>query len=106
MLVLSRRQGEKIIIGKNIQVEILKIKGEKIRVAIQAPDDVGIRRTELPAHPPNDAEPLQQQPMENHSVLLPSNPPPQLPEGPVFNNSPLGGFIKARVLRHTSVGPD
>ncbi len=106
MLVLSRRQSEKIIIGNNIQVEMLKIKGEKIQVAIQAPDDEGIRRTELPAHPPKEAEPLHQQPMEIHSVLLPFKPPRPLLEDPMFKRSPLRGFIEARVLRHTSVGPE
>jgi len=47
-LVLSRRAGESIEIGPNVTVEILSIAGKQCRIAITAPLDVHIRRTELP----------------------------------------------------------
>lgn len=47
MLVLSRKEGEQIVIGDNIRVSISKISGSRVRVAIDAPDEVVIRRGEL-----------------------------------------------------------
>lgn len=52
MLVLSRKVGEKIVIGGNVTVEIVKIQGNRITIGIQAPSDVKILRSELaPAAP-------------------------------------------------------
>lgn len=50
MLVLSRKEGEEIVIGDDIRVTISKISGSRIRVAIDAPDQVSIRRGELEFH--------------------------------------------------------
>ncbi len=47
MLVLSRRQGEKIVIGEDIEVTIVAISPESIRIGIEAPEDVLILREEL-----------------------------------------------------------
>ena len=47
MLVLSRKLGEKIIIGDNITLEVVAILGNKIRLGIVAPPDVEILREEL-----------------------------------------------------------
>ena len=47
MLVLSRQIGESIIIQGDIKVTILGISGEKIRIGIEAPSNVGIVRQEL-----------------------------------------------------------
>ena len=51
MLVLSRKTNESIVIGNNITVQILKIKGNTIRLGITAPRDVPVRRSELPTGP-------------------------------------------------------
>ena len=40
MLVLSRKLGEKIIIGDNITITVVEAIGNKIRIGIEAPDDV------------------------------------------------------------------
>lgn len=48
MLVLSRKLNQKIVIGGNITVEVLKVKGNTVRIGISAPDDVHILRGELP----------------------------------------------------------
>jgi len=47
MLVLSRRVGESIIIGDNIQVRVLKIENGVVKLGIMAPDDVRIYREEV-----------------------------------------------------------
>ncbi len=47
MLVLSRKSGEKICIGSNITITVLEVRGSKIRIGIEAPEDVAIFRAEL-----------------------------------------------------------
>ena len=47
MLVLSRKQNESIVIDGSIEVQILKVKGNTIRLGIVAPKDVKILRGEL-----------------------------------------------------------
>jgi len=47
MLVLSRKRGEKIIIGDQIVVTVLEIQGNKVRLGIEAPDEVEIHRYEV-----------------------------------------------------------
>jgi carbon storage regulator len=48
MLVLTRKSQEKIQIGDNITITILRVKGQAVRVGIDAPRDVRVLRTELP----------------------------------------------------------
>ncbi len=58
MLVLSRKVGEKILIGDGIVVTVLESKGRQIRLGIEAPANVSVWRGELvtdkdqPAHIP------------------------------------------------------
>lgn len=47
MLVLSRKENEQIVIGDNITLTISKVCGNRVRIAIDAPKDIGIRRGEL-----------------------------------------------------------
>ena len=47
MLVLSRRIGEKIEIGDGITVTVLRVSGKSIRLGIEAPNSVAIRRAEI-----------------------------------------------------------
>jgi carbon storage regulator len=47
MLVLSRKTGEEIVIGQDIRVTVVDVKGGKVKIGIQAPDDVAIFRSEL-----------------------------------------------------------
>jgi carbon storage regulator len=48
MLVLSRKKNEKIMIGDDIVLTILKISGSKISIGVEAPKEITIRRGELP----------------------------------------------------------
>jgi carbon storage regulator len=47
MLVLSRREGERIFVGPNIVIQIVRVRGGSVRVGIEAPDDVRVVREEL-----------------------------------------------------------
>lgn len=47
MLVLSRRVGEKIVIGNEIVVEVLSVSGEGVRLGIVAPRETSIHRHEV-----------------------------------------------------------
>jgi carbon storage regulator len=47
MLVLSRKLGEKIIIGDNIVVTVVKIDRNQIRLGIEAPQSVSVYREEI-----------------------------------------------------------
>jgi carbon storage regulator len=47
MLVLSRRQDESIRIGDNIIIEIVEIRGDKVRLGITAPREVPVHRQEI-----------------------------------------------------------
>jgi carbon storage regulator len=52
MLVLSRKESQRIRLGDSIVVTIVKISGDKVRVGIDAPTDVLVLRDELEAHVP------------------------------------------------------
>ena len=47
MLVLSRKLGQRFEVGNDIRVTIVKIDRNSIRIGIEAPDDVTIRREEV-----------------------------------------------------------
>ena len=47
MLVLSRRPGQKIIIGNEITVEVISVSGEGIRLGISAPESTSVHRYEI-----------------------------------------------------------
>lgn len=47
MLVLTRRSGETILIGDDIEITVLAVDGNQVRVGIEAPEDVKILRGEL-----------------------------------------------------------
>lgn len=47
MLILTRRVGEKLIIGENVTVTVLGVKGNQIRIGIDAPRDVQVNREEV-----------------------------------------------------------
>jgi carbon storage regulator len=47
MLVLSRKPGEQIYIGNHITITVVEIKGNRVRLGIDAPSDVSVLRAEL-----------------------------------------------------------
>ena len=47
MLVLSRKKDEKIVIGDNITILVIEIRGDKVRLGIDAPREVTVHRQEV-----------------------------------------------------------
>ncbi len=47
MLVLTRKPNQSIMIGDDIEVSVLSVVGEKVRIGIHAPHDIPVFRTEI-----------------------------------------------------------
>ena len=47
MLILTRRVGESVIIGDNVTVTVLGVKGNQVRLGVDAPRDVAVHRQEI-----------------------------------------------------------
>lgn len=47
MLVLSRKQNERLFVGDHIVITIVRVAGGKVRVGIEAPPDVQVQREEV-----------------------------------------------------------
>lgn len=47
MLVLSRKKNESLIIGDDVEIIVIEIRGDNVRLGIVAPDDVRVDRREL-----------------------------------------------------------
>ncbi len=47
MLVLSRKRNESVIINDNIVVTVIDVRGDKVRIGIEAPRDVSVHRQEV-----------------------------------------------------------
>ena len=47
MLILTRRVGETLMIGDSVTVTVLGVKGNQVRLGINAPKDVGVHREEI-----------------------------------------------------------
>jgi len=68
MLVLSRKVDEKIVIGPDVVVTVLEIRGNRVRLGIEAPRNVPVHRSELvPVHQkplsPSGSEPATAAPL-------------------------------------------
>lgn len=47
MLVLGRKVGESVVIGDNVIVTLISIKGQQVRLGIEAPLDIAVHREEI-----------------------------------------------------------
>ena len=47
MLILTRRGGESLMIGDNVTITVLGVKGNQVRVGVDAPKDVAVHREEI-----------------------------------------------------------
>lgn len=47
MLVLSRKRDESIMIGDNVEIVVVDVRGDKVRLGITAPKDVPVHRREI-----------------------------------------------------------
>jgi carbon storage regulator len=55
MLILTRRLTETVVIGDNVTVTVLDIKGSRVRFGVRAPSDVVVKREEIFQKPGKDA---------------------------------------------------
>ncbi len=53
MLVLTRRDGEQIVVGDDVIIKVLAVARGRVRVGIEAPRNVQVRRSEIPSKPRN-----------------------------------------------------
>ena len=78
MLVLSRKLGEKIVIGDSIVVTVVKIDRNQIRLGIEAPQDIPVYREEIAPTPVQQAGLGRARPGPLSDMPgLPYNPPPR-----------------------------
>ena len=47
MLILTRRVGEALMIGDDVTITVLGVKGNQVRVGVNAPEDVAVHREEI-----------------------------------------------------------
>ena len=73
MLVLSRKKNESIVINNDITIVVVEIRGDKVRLGVDAPKEVPVHRREVydairrNSHP-DDASAEETQASENHSA--------------------------------------
>jgi len=65
MLVLSRKKNEQIVIDENVIVTVMQVRGDKVRIGIEAPKDIPVHRKEV--HEAIKREQAQQQASEEGS---------------------------------------
>ena len=58
MLVLTRKLGQSIVIGDEVEIVVLEVRGEQVRIGIKAPKDVTVHRKEIyeQIHPDEEGE--------------------------------------------------
>ena len=56
MLILTRRIGEKIMLGDDIEVVVLGVNGNQVKIGINAPNDIAVHREEIYHRIKNEAE--------------------------------------------------
>ena len=47
MLILTRRIGETVVIGNDVDVTVLGVKGNQVRIGVKAPKDIAVHREEI-----------------------------------------------------------
>lgn len=73
MLVLSRKRDERIVIGDNIVITVVEVRGDKVRLGIEAPSEVPVHRQEI-------LDALRKQAAQQSSPTLPASTlPPTSP---------------------------
>jgi carbon storage regulator len=69
MLVLSRQRDESIMIGDNVVVTVVDIRGDKVRLGIQAPHEIPVHRREVyEAIQRENVQAAQLQPQDLHEI--------------------------------------
>ncbi len=61
MLILTRRVGESLMVGDDITVTVLGVKGNQVRIGVSAPRDVAVHREEIYNRIQSDDKPAEQE---------------------------------------------
>lgn len=59
MIVMSRQQGQGILLGESIRVTVIDVKGDRVRIGIEAPADANLQQHNLSVCKPQDQTPGQ-----------------------------------------------
>jgi carbon storage regulator len=57
MLILTRRVGETLMVGDDVTVTVLGVKGNQVRIGVNAPKDVSVHREEIYLRIQQESEP-------------------------------------------------
>lgn len=85
MLVLSRERSESILIGDNIKIMVVEIRGNKVRIGVEAPKDMPVYREEIAEAMKQEAyhqrvnEALRTQSKQHSDQLNSADVPPESP---------------------------
>ena len=101
MLILTRRVGETVMIGSDVTVTVLGVKGNQVRVGVNAPRDVAVHREEIferikreeQARPFRPSQGQRRQRRRTASADIPGGPSPARP--PQFPVQARSGFTPA-----------
>jgi carbon storage regulator CsrA len=108
MLVLTRKPGEKVLIGDGIGVTVAEVKGNKVRLGFDAPDDVRILRAEL-ASTPKQQPPIDGLEVGKRNRMADPEPPNYRSEWELAGNDPTAAgenhFDSATVSSATRLLP-
>ena len=73
MLILTRRVGESVMIGDDVAITVLQVKGNQVRLGVNAPKTVSVQRQEIvqrpqQEHAPGDDEPKEHPPLATEAT--------------------------------------
>jgi carbon storage regulator len=60
MLVLSRKESERLLIGDDIVITVVRVQGDKVRIGIEAPQHIPVVRAELRPERETDPRPVEE----------------------------------------------
>ncbi|HTU26510.1 MAG TPA: carbon storage regulator CsrA [Pirellulales bacterium] len=68
MLVLSRKKGDAVIIAGSVSVRVIDVKGDVVRLGVEAPREIPVHRHEVFARLQSSASPLEQRAPQGHRL--------------------------------------
>ncbi len=91
MLVLTRKANETILIGDDIKITLVRVKGNAVRIGIEAPDDISILRGELDVCGKSADEAGEQAAVDPESAVF---------AHPVLKAAPSANRVSDATIRH------